>query len=225
MKKILIPLTVLLLLSAAACGGGEDATTEPETHPPVEITTTPPVDLNTVSPRTRDITLPEGIETRVSDIAFDSFDEIEAKDSVFPETTHDKILKSESAQYFFVNDDIKVQAVFFNEKGRVEYSASYNTQTGYVEFIGDAENSWYFAEDGSLLCYVYTYDFDGKSDAPVYTFYSPEGEREFIRTMDGWFSDSYDTLTNDEIMACLDKYSGVIEATSEYKSSDITGLE
>ena len=43
--------------------------------------------------------------------------------------------------------------------------------------------------------------------------------------MDGWYTADYDLLTNEEIMDCLDKYSGVIEATAEYKSSGITGLQ
>ncbi len=221
MKKLLIPLAAVLMLLTAGCNDGAE-TTEPETHPPVEITTTAPVDLNEVSPRRFDVSLPQGIETKISEIDFDSFEEIESADSVFPQTNHDKILKSENAQYFFLTDDIKIHAVFFDEKGAVSYSVSYNRETGYAEFIGDASTSWYFDNKGNLRCFVYTYDFDGKSDAPVYTFYSPAGEKEVTRTMDGWYTVDYELLTNDEIMDCLNKYNGVIESTAEYKSSDIT---
>lgn len=222
MKKLLIPLTVLLLLLTASCTDGNE-TTEPETHPPVEITTAAPVDLNVVSPRTMDVSLPEGIEIKISDIDFDSFEEIEAEDSVFPGTNHDKILKSENAQFFFLSGDIKIHAVYFIDGSAIPYTVSYNTETGYAEFIGDVQKSWYFDKNGQLRCFVFTYDFDGESDAPIYTFYTPEGEKEVARTIDGWYNTSYDLLTNDEIMDYLDKYSGVSEATAEYKPSSFTG--
>ncbi len=215
MKRFLALLFAFTMLLCSGCSDDTE-TTEPETHPPVEITTAAPIDLSVVSPSTMDVSLPEGIEVRLSKIDFDSFEEIEAEDSVFPKTNHDKILKSENAQYFFLTEDIKIHAVFFNEEGRIIYSVSYNKETGYAEFIGDDKNSWYFDNSGELRCYVFTYDFDGTSGAPIYTFYSPEGEKEYMRTRDGWYTPDYDMLTNNEIMECLDIYSGVIEATAEY---------
>ena len=215
MKRFLVLLFAFVMLLCSGCSDDSE-TTEIETHPPVEITTAPPLDLNAASPGTKDVSLPEGIEVKLSRINFNSFEEIDAKDSVFPNTKHDKILKSENAQYFFLTDDIKIHAVFFDADGIIAYSVSYNRETGYAEFIGDDKNSWYFDNSGRLRCFVFTYDFDGKSGAPIYTFYSPEGEKEYIRTIEGWYTPDYELLTNSEIMDCLDIYSGVIEATSEY---------
>ncbi len=223
MKKILVLFLALFLLTAASCSDDASGTTEPETHPPVEITTAPPLDITEMSPDTMDVTPPENIEAELKNISFDSFKEIEAEDSVFPQATHDKILESENAQYFFVNDDIKVHAVYFDENKRVSYSVSYNIKTGYAEFIGDAEKSWYFDETGKLKTFVYSYTFGGTSDAPIYTFYSPEGEKEVTRTMNGWYSPDFDLLSNDEIMDFLDRYKGTVEATAEYKPSKLTG--
>lgn len=222
MKKIVLLFVLIFPLVFSACDDGTDETTGYETHPPLEVTTAAPLKISEMSPDTMDVSAPGMVEIKLSEIDFDSFEEIEAEDSVFPDSTHDKILKSEKAQYFFVTDDIKIHGVFFDEDGKVIYSASYNTETGYAEFIGDAQKSWYFGENGELTCFVYTYDFGGTSDAPIYTFYSPNGEKEVTRTMDGWYSPNLDILTNEEIMEYLEKYEGTIEATAEYKSSDIT---
>lgn len=221
MKKLLILLIPLVLLILASCTD-ENGETEPETHPPVEITTAAPVSMEEMSPSEMNVTAPDGIEMRISDIDFDSFREIEAEDSFFPASAHDRILESENAQYFFVADDIKIHAVFFDENKKVTLSASYNTETGFAEFMGDAEKSWYFGKTGELECFVYTYDFGGQSDAPIYTFYSPDGKKEVTRTINGWYSPELDMLSNDEIMDCLKKYAATIEATAEYQSSDIT---
>lgn len=224
MKKLILPILLLLVLITSSCNNGaEEETTETETQPLTEATTAPTISMAEMSPSYFDPALSFDIETKIRDIDFDSFDEIDAEDSVFPDSTHDKILKSENAQYFFVENDIKIHAVFFDENGKVHSSASYNTETGYVEFFGDADLTWYFDDEGELEYFVYTYDFDSSNSAPIYTFYNPDGTKEVVRTMNGWYTPLFDLLTNDEIMEYLDKYAGCIEATAEYKSSDITG--
>lgn len=222
MKKIIVALLLVFPLLFTACKNDENATTEPETHPPVEITTAPVIPMEEMSPSHYNPELSMDIATKVSQIDFDSFEEIDAKDSVFPDSTHDKILQSDNAQYFFVEDDIKIHAVFFDENKRITASASYNTETGNIEFFGDSSVTWYFGEKGELLYFVYTYDFNSRSSAPIYTFYTPEGNKEVTRTMDGWYTPTLDLLTNEEIMEYLEKYAASIEATAEYKSSDIT---
>lgn len=223
MKKLIIAILLVFPFVFSGCSGGvNEETTEPETHPPMELTTAPVLTIEDMSPSYYDPALSIKVATKISDIDFDSFEEIEAEDSVFPESTHDKILKSENAQYFFVENDIKIHAVFFDENGNVHSSASYNTDTGMIEFFGDSTVTWYFDENGGLKYFVYTYDFGTVSSAPIYTFYNPDGKKEVTRTMDGWYSPSLDMLTNEEIMAYLEKYAGSIEATAEYQSSDIT---
>lgn len=221
MKKILIVLIPVLLLVLCACNDSAEETTEFETHPPVEITTAAPVDMNEVSPKTMNPEPQKEFEKRVSDIDFDSFEEIEAKDSFFPDASHDKILKSDNAQYFFVAEDIKIHAVFFDEEEQVYASASYNVETGWIEFYGDEDTTWYYNEDGTLRCFVYSYDFDSVNSYPIYTFYNPDGTKDVTRTANGWYTPKFDMLDNEQIMEYLEKYDGVIEATKEYKSTDI----
>lgn len=215
MKKFYVILLLVLPLVFAACSD-ENAETEAETHAPTEPTTQEFISLSEMSPDEIDITLPDYLSMHSWEIDFSSFEEIEAKDSVFPESGHDKILKSENAQYFFVDNDIKVHAVFFDSEERVIASASYNTETGNLEFFGDDTTTWYYNEDGTLRCVVYTYSFDAGTP-PIYTFYSPEGKKEVTRTMEGWYNTEFDMLTNDEIMDCLDKYAGTVESTAEYR--------
>lgn len=222
MKKTFIAVLLLMMILISSCGNSAEETTAEATTE--EATTEAAPSLNEMSPLSMDVTLPERFKVRLSDIDFDSMTEIEAEDSVFPETAHDKILQGDKVQFFFLSGDNKVHAVFFDENDRVNFSASYNSDTGFAEFFGDAQNSWYFDDTGELRCFVYTYDFDGTSDAPIYTFYSPDGKKDVARTLNGWYSAEYDLLTNEEVMDCLKKYQGVIEATEEYKNSDITGL-
>lgn len=221
MKKLIIALVLLLPLVFSSCGKSTEETTGTETLPPVEITTAEPPSIEEMSPSYIDPLMNEDIEIRISDIDFDSFEEIEAKDSYFPDSSHDKILKSDKAQYFFVTDDIKIHAVFFDENERVFGSASYNTETGYIEFYGDADFTWYFNEDGELKCFVYTYSFNSIGSHPIYTFYTPDGKKDVTRTAEGWYSANLDLLTNEEIMEYLEKYEGTIESTAEYNSSTI----
>lgn len=222
MKKLFIALIPVLMLLLGACTDSSEEATEFETHPPVEFTTAELLDINEMSPQFMEPVPDAEFEKSISEIDFDSFEEIEAKDSYFPDAAHDKILKSDNAQYFFVTDDIKIHAVFFDEKEQVLASASYNTETGWIEFYGDSDFTWYYNEDGSLRCFVYRFDFDSANSYPIYTFYNPDGTKDVTRTAEGWFSPGLDLLTNDEIMEYLEKYEGTIEATAEYKSSDIT---
>lgn len=216
MKKFIFLLLAAMMLMLSSCSDAPEETTVPETSAE-EITTKADPTLEDMSPSFTDVTLPEGFNVSLNDIDFDSMSEIAAEDSVFPETAHDRILQSDNAQYFFLTGDKKVHAVFFDENKNLKFSASYNNDTGFAEFIGDAEKSWYFDETGVLSCVVYSYTFGGKSAAPIYTFYSPEGEKEVTRTMDGWYTPDFDVLSNEEIMTCLKKYAFTIEATAEYK--------
>ncbi len=226
MKKLIIPFILFLVLISASCNNGEnEETTAFETHPPVEITTAPSVSVEEMSPSYRDPALSLDIATKIKDINFDSFEEIEAKDSVFPDSTHDRILKSENAQYFFVEDDIKIHAVFFDENGNVHSSASYNSDTGNIEFFGDATVTWYFDGKGELEYFVYTYDFGSANSAPIYTFYKPDGTKEVTRTKNGWYTPALDLLTEEEVMAYINKYKGSIEATAAYGESGLAGLK
>lgn len=218
MKKLIIALVLLLPLVFSSCGDNAEETTEPETHPPVEITTAKPLTIEEMSPSHMEPVMNEDIKTRIYEIDFDSFEEIDAKDSFFPDSSHDKILQSDNAQYFFVTDDIKIHAVFFDENKNVYGSASYNTETGYIEFYGEAEITWYFNEDGTLRCFVYSYTFNSANSHPIYTFYNPDGSKDVTRTADGWYSPELDLLTNEELMEYLEKYDGTIESTAEYKS-------
>ncbi|MBR3595571.1 MAG: hypothetical protein IKL47_01130 [Clostridia bacterium] len=221
MKKVILALVCVVFLMFSSCAGEGEETTAVETQPMLEPTSYEPPSLNEMSPGTIDVSLPEELKRNTWEIDFSAFEQIEAKDSVFPESTHDKILKSDNAQYFFVENDIKIHAVFFDKDERVTASASYNTETGFIEFYGDDTTTWYFNNDGTLKCVVYTYSF-GAGTPSIYTFYSPEGQKEVTRTMDGWYDAEYNILTNEEILDCLDRYSGTIESTAEYKSSDIT---
>lgn len=220
MKKLLLLLLLIPVLALCSCEDTEE-TTEAETHPPVEITTAAPISIEEMSPSYYDPALPFEVECRVAEIPFGSFTEIEAKDSVFPDSLHDKILKSENAQYFFVDNDIKIHAVFFDENEQVQASASYNIETGAIEFFGDATRTWYFDENGEVSFFVYTYDFNSSSSAPIYTFYDSEGNKDVTRTMEGWYSADLSILDNEEVLACLEKYEGAIESTAEYESSNL----
>lgn len=217
MKKILIAFIFIFTLILASCSAGGDETTEPETHPLVEETTAASVTLEEMSPSFIEPVISDDIKTRVAEIDFGSMEEIEAKDSLLPEAGHDKILKGENVQYFFVTDDIKIHAVFCDEKGVITASASYNTETGYLEFYGDADFTWYFS-DGELAYFVYTYSFENRNTAPIYTFYNPDGTKDVTRTLQGWYSPTLDLLSEEEIMEYLEKYQGTIEATANYKS-------
>lgn len=244
MKKLIALSVIFICLVLASCGSDEESTTRNigyGTHPYIDpLATTENGDdttdedgngnkdasLSEMSPSSTDVTFPEDVAVKVSDIDFDSFEEIDAEDSVLSDVGHDKVLDSGKAQYFFVRDDIKVHAIFFEdseaEKRVVSGSASYNTETGFIEFYGDADKSWYFDEDGQLRCVVYTFSF-GTGTPAIYTFYTPEGVKEVTRTYDGWYSPEYDLLTNEEIAQYLQKYEGVIEATSEYDSTAVIG--
>ncbi len=218
MKKLFIAFILILLpLLLASCSGDGDMTTEPETHPPVEVTTAAPITLEEMSPSFMKPEISADIKTKVSEIDFSSMEEIEAVDSFLPDAGHDKIYKGDNVQYFFVEDDIKIHAIYCDDNGIITASASYNTETGSIEFYGDADFTWYF-RDGELTHFVYTYSFANGSIAPIYTFYNPDGTKDVTRTAQGWYSPTLDLLTNEEIMEYLDKYNGTIEATASYNS-------
>lgn len=168
-----------------------------------------------MSPSYMEPVMSRDVPVKVSEIDFSAMEEIEAKDSFLPEAGHDKILKDENVQYFFVTDDIKIHAVYCDDKGVIVASASYNTDTGYLEFFGDADFTWYY-ENGELEYFVYSYKFGTAGSAPIYTFYNSDGSKEVTRTADGWYTPSLDILTNEEILEYLEKYDNAIEATAEY---------
>lgn len=217
MKKILSMLLVsIFMLTVAACGNSEEETTEAETHPPVEITTGKTYTLEEMSPDEIDLSYPEYIETEISRIDFDSLTEIDAADSVLPKAGHDKILEGENVQYFFVDGDIKIHAIFFDENKNITCSASYNTSLGYIEFIGTDSISWYFNENGEFSCAVYSFSGDTNKLAPIYTFYNENREKEVTRTVNGWYSPSFDLLSQEDTLVYIQKYSFTIEATATY---------
>lgn len=216
MKKLLAVLLMLCVLFLAACTENEEEQTQAETHPQTEITTEKPVPFEEKTPATCDTTLPEGIAIRLRDIDFDSFTEISAEDSIFPDAGHDKILENANSQFFFVEGDTRVHGVFFDENKNVAYAASYNNGTGYVEFMGNDTKSWYFDEEGGLYCVVFTYYYENKNTAPIYTFYNAQGEKEAIRTMGGWYTPELDLLDDERAFEFINRYSGTIEATAEY---------
>lgn len=218
MKRFLVLfLIAALAFSLSSCTESADSTTEAETHPIEEITTGKQYTLSQMSPDIAEINPPEEVKIRVSDIDFDSFEEIDAEDSVLPGVGHDRILQSENAQYFFVDDDIKVHAIFYDENKKITCSASYNTQIGYVEFIGNDKMSWYFDENGEFTLAVYTFTGDNNELMPIYTFYNSDGEKEAVRAANGWFTPDMEPFSQSQTLEIIKKYSSVIEATAEYK--------
>lgn len=251
MKKW-IALTVLLslfCLSVCSCGKDDSENESTDEISSSEITTEEETQkaasISEMSPEKIDTDLPDFLKVKVSDIDFDSFDEIKAKNSFFPDSAHDKILESDNAQYFFIDGDVKVHAVFYENvtvtetentsdsentgtsdttektektEKKVVGSASYDTKTGFAEFYGDSDKTWYFDDSGEVSCVVFTYSF-GSGTPAIYTFYSPDGEKDVIRTVDGWYSADLDLLSNEEVFDCVQKYSETIEAVAEYNSS------
>ncbi len=216
MKKIILAILLVFPLVFSACSDDTAETTEAESQTFVEQTTKKSYSLSEMSPDTADVTLPENIEIKISDIDFDSFTEIDAKDSVLQNAGHDKILESENAQYFFVKNDIKIHGIFFDENKRITYSASYNTETGFCEFIGDTEMSWYFNEKGELSCAVYAFTGEKGEIAPIYTFYNAYGVKDVTRTANGWYNEDFDLLSEDTVLDLISRYSYTIEATAKY---------
>lgn len=216
MKKFILAIILVFPLIFSACSDNTEETTEAESQTVVEETTRKNYSLKEMSPDTMDVTLPLGIEIKVSDIDFDSFEEIDAEDSVLQNAGHDKILESENAQYFFVDNDIKIHGIFFDENKKITYSASYNTDTGFCEFMGDNEMSWYFNENGELICVVYTFTGDKGEIAPIYTFYNAYGVKDVTRTANGWYNEDFDLLSEDTVLDIVSRYSKTIEATAKY---------
>ena len=216
MKKFILALLLIFPLIFTACSDDNEEQTTVEESTTVEETTKRSYSIAEMSPDTMDVTLPLGIEIKVSDIDFDSFEEIDAKDSVLQNAGHDKILESENAQYFFVDNDIKIHGIFFDENKKITYSASYNTDTGFCEFMGDNEMSWYFNENGELICVVYTFTGDKGEIAPIYTFYKTDGTKDVTRTMNGWYNGDFDVLSEDTVLDIVSRYSKTIEATAKY---------
>lgn len=214
MKKAIIVLLLIIPLMLTSCTDNEEETTEIETHPLLEVTTAKEIPFSVMSPAVCEEKVPDYIKIKVSEVDFDAFEEISSSESVFPESGHDKILKSDNAQYFFVNDDIKIHGVFLDENDNITYVVSYNTETGYAEFVGNDSYSWYFDENGEPQCIVFTYKESGI--APVYTFYNPDGSKEVIRTMEGWYNTQLDMLSQDEVAFAVGKFMNTIEATAEY---------
>ncbi len=216
MKKFILALLLIFPLIFTACSDDNEEQTTVEESTTVEETTKRSYSIAEMSPDTVDVTLPENISIRISDIDFESFTEIDAEDSVLQNAGHDKILESENAQYFFVDDDIKIHAIFFDENKRITCSASYNKDTGYCEFIGDNEKSWYFDENGKLRSVVYTFTGEKGDVVPVYTFCTAEGEKVVTRTMNGWYNKALDMLSEEEVLNMISSYSYTIEASAKY---------
>lgn len=228
MKKILIGILLILCLFLVACDKEEETEITRDigygTHPFIDPLTTQEnetsLTMEDISPSVIDVTVPEDLIIKVSDIDFDAFEEIDIKDSFVPKGGHDKVLESENAQYFFVDDDIKVHVVFFEltEDGKkdISASASYNTETGFVEFYGDENRTWYFNEDGTFRCLVFTYDGENHDRVPVYTFYDTQGNRDVVRSVEGWFDANIDALSQEDTLNYIEKYKGTSEATAQY---------
>lgn len=226
-KRFLVSLILLCLaLSLASCGKNPNINESESSQEVVESEseTGKAATLSEMSPDTMDTSLPDRLAIKVSDIDFDSFTEIKAKKSLFPEAQQDKILESDNAQYFFLDEDTKFQAVFYvlseNLEKNITASASYDTETGVIEFYAEADKTWYFDETGEITSVVYTFSF-GSSTPSIYTFYSPDGEKDVTRTMDGWYSADFELLTQEEVLECLKKYEGTVEATKEYQSTSV----
>lgn len=230
MKKILIISILLFSLMLASCSEPEEPETTKNigygTHPYIDPLATSEAEeeltMTDIFPLVIDVTAPEELIIRVADIDFDSFTEIDIEDSFVPEGGHDKVLESENAQYFFVDDDIKIHAVFFVADGEnrreITASASYNTETGVLEFYGDESRTWYFDENGELKCLVLTYDGKKHDLVPVYGFYDNNGELDVLRSSDGWFENYIYEVTEEETLLYIEKYTGTIEATASYSS-------
>ncbi len=221
MKKI----TALLLMTAffmlCSCGASEEETTSEDITVSTEETsaeeTTSTVNYTTeeMSPSEIDISLSIDVETNTADIPFSSYEEIDAKDSELPDSMCQKVLKSENAEYFFMDSENKILVIFFDEKNVPVYSACYDMESGALDFIGNDEKTWYYNADGSLNLVVYTFSF-GKNNPPIYTFYDESGKKDVTRTMDGWYSADFTKLTEQEAFEYITKYQKTIEAITEY---------
>lgn len=215
MKKLLLVTLLIIPMIFASCGD-EEVTTEPETHPPVEMTTAPFVPLEVQSPPTCDTTLPEGIDMHISSLDFESFTEISDDESLFPGMGHDKVLESDKAQYFFLDAADEIHAFFFDEKKNITFVARYNSKSGYLKFVADDTKSWYYDENGDFLSVVYTFKNDSPGAAPVYTFYKPDGTKDVIRTMGGWYTPALDRLSEQDTAVIITEYAYTVEATAQY---------
>ena len=226
MKKFAALLLIILSVFALfSCGNSSDEesssdeaseiTTEEDVT--AEETTRKNASAEEMSPSEIDVTIPVDVIINTEDIPFSSYEEIDAKDSELPDSMCEKVLKSSDAEYFFMDSEKKILVIFFDENEVPSYSACYDMESGALEFIGDDVKTWYYNEDGTCKCIVYTFSF-GASTPPIYTFYNAEGKKEVTRTMDGWYSPDYEKLTEEQVYECIKKYKGTIEATKEYIS-------
>lgn len=215
MKKLLLVILLIIPFVFASCEDAE-TTTEPETHPPVEITTAPVVPLDVQTPPTCDTALPEEIEMHISAIDFESFAEIPDEESFFPGMGHDKVLESDRAQYFFLDAAEEIHTFFFDENKNITFVARYNSTSGYLKFVADDTKSWYYDENGEFLSVVYTFKNDSPGAAPVYTFYKPDGTKDVIRTMDGWYTPDLYRLSEADTAVVISEYAYTAEATAQY---------
>lgn len=229
MKKVLLALLIITALLLSSCGSGDDSTdtsgstgvsenvipSMPENNAGGENSTETAPTLDEMSPATADVSLPFEIAHNTSELDFDSFEKIKAKKSQLPKSDCKKILKSENAEYFFMDDDGKILAIFVDESNIPVFSASYDMGTGILQYLGDDTRSWYFNDDNTLNCFVYTYYF-GYNNPGIYTFYTPDGTRDFIRTYNGNYSADLFPLTDDESLTYYQKYSRTSEIIAEY---------
>ncbi|MBO5396711.1 MAG: hypothetical protein J6A97_07495 [Clostridia bacterium] len=221
MKKIIAVLLSVLMLSLWGCAFGREETTAGvnETESSSEGTTAEETtkhipSVYEMSPEKADTALPVQIEKNSSQLSFSSFEEISAEESYLKVKKSDKILKGESIEYYFLDEENKILALLFDENGQPAYSASYNSENGALEFLGDDIKTWYFNEDGTLNCMVYEYN-DDTGYSGVYTFYTPEGERDLVRVGTAFYDGELFDLSEEEQLKYIQKYSHTMEIVSQ----------
>lgn len=220
MKKYVAVFLAALLLSLCSCGSGTEETTavnEAEgssEQTTVEETTKRTPSVYEMSPENMDTALSTEIEKNTAFLDFDSFSEISAEDSYLKASKSDKILKSENGEYYFLSAESKILVVLFGEDGEPAYSASYNSENGALQFLGDDIKTWYFNEDGSLNCMVYEYN-DDSGLSGIYTFYTPDGKRDLVRVGEAFYDGELFELSENETVVYMQKYSHTMEIVSQ----------
>lgn len=221
MKKLIAVIASIAVLALCACSADveESTTLIDETEAVSETTATEETTrhnptIHEMSPVSMNTEPSVDVEKNTAKIKFSSFKEISSEDSYLKIKELDKILKGADREYYFLNEENKILMVLFDENGELAYSASYNMETGALEFLGDDAKTWYFNEDGALRCMVYEYN-DESGYSGIYTFYTPEGKRDLVRVGTFYYDSELFELSENDTVSYLQKYSYTIEIVSQ----------
>ena len=192
MKRLVsAALAACLLLGCAACAKKteEPTTVEPDTgaeYNGPSLDEMSPPSLSTEAP----VTLPS--TWRAVDKS--EFRRIKSEDSMAPQYEAKTVYRSGSTEYYIMEGGA-VYVLLAGEEEDAYYSAYYGPEGGLL-FLGDADKSWFFKEDGSFDYMTYTYTAPG--GAEVVTFYEGENSRFAVYAGNTYYDGDLNELTGPE---------------------------